>query len=407
MARKKKKERPAEVRIEINGLEVIGTPGKHSADFDRLLEQRGAESFVFIPLAILGKRRRGKFRKLAATAYTKAKLPSGDWYDGELRGLDDDSTVPGVLAFDIRRRKAREIAQTVGVKQFIWGTSGVPVEQYAVQIFENDDAHDWKSVRRRALGGLSDMLLSARNIAALPMAVQESQTNMRKFWQLVAVVLGIAISAGVVQAIVTALLSSAESTSWLVMITTVLFYPFVIPAVLVGVYLRVLVRRGEEDARDFTTDEAQDNWTKVAPHLLALWGLCWTAIVLLTLVQSVPSTDVVFLGRTDGVTTSFIVCVWMLLPIAHSHNVETLFESGFQSGIAAAVSIFTIKLSLFLANLLTDMMWGIVASLVPFEIPERLQQVISSLINVGAEVFFVAVLLGYAWAKTRQQFMRL
>jgi len=406
MARKKKKERPVEIRIEINGLEVIGTPGKHSAGFDHLLEQRGAKSFVFIPLAILGKRRRGKFRKLAA-AYTKAKLPSGDWHDGELRCLDDDIRVPGVLAFDIRRRKARKIARTVGVKQFIWGTSGAPVEQHAVQIFDDDDANDWKSVRRRALGGLPDMLSSARNIAALPMAVQESQTSMRKFWQLVAVVLGISISAGVVKAIVTALLSSEESTSWLVMITTVLFYPFVIPAVLVGVYLRVLVRRGEKDARDFTTDEAQDNWIKVAPHLLALWGLCWIAIVLLTWVQSVPSTDVVFLGRTDGVTTSFIVCVWMLLPIAHSHTVNTLFKSAFEAGIAAAVSIFTIKLSLFLANLLTDTMWRIVAALVPFEIPERLQQVISSLINIGAEVFFVAVMLGYAWARTRQQFMRL
>jgi hypothetical protein len=29
------------------------------------------------------------------------------------------------------------------------------------------------------------------------------------------------------------------------------------------------------------------------------------------------------------------------------------------------------------------------------------------LINVGAEVFFLAVLLGYAWSKMRQQFKRL
>lgn len=407
MAKKKNRERPVQIRIEINGLEIVGAPGKHSADFDRLLEQRGAKSFVFIPLAILAKRRRRKFRKMAATAYKKAKLPSGDWHDGELRRLDDDSTVPGVLAFDIRRRTAREIAKTVGVKQFIWGASGTPVEQHTVQIFNNDEARDWKSVRRRALGGLSDMLFSAQNIGSLPMAVQESQTNMRNFWRLVAVVLGIAISAGVVQAIVTALLTTEESTSWLASLTTVLFYPVVIPAVLVGVYLRVLVRRGEEDARDFTADEAQDNWTKVAPHLLALWGLCWIAIVLLTWFQSVPGTDIAFLGRTDGVTTSFIVCVWMLLPIAHSHNVETLFESAFEAGITAVVSIFTIKLSLFLANLITDTMWGVVASLVPFEIPERLQEIISWLINFGAEIFFVAIMLGYAWARTRQQFMRL
>ena len=409
MAKKKKKEQSVEIRIAIDGLDVTAAPNKHSADFDHLLEQRGAQSFVFIPLAKLDKRRRRKFSKLATMARRKAKLPEGDWYDGELRSNDDGSAVPGVLAFDIRRRNAREIAETVGVKQFLWGTSGAPVEQHAVQVFEDDCANDWKSVRGRALGGLSDMVVSARNIAALPTAVQESQTTMRKFWQLVAVVLGIAIASGALQSLATALLSSEGSTSWLTSIMKILFYPFVVPAVFVGIYLRVLLRRGEEHARDFTAAEAADNWHKVAPHLLALWLLCWIAVLLLTWVQSVPEIDinVDFLGRTSGVTTSFIICVWMLLPIAHSHNVETLFGSAFGAGIAAVISIFTIKLSLYLANLLTDVMWDVVVGLVPFEIPERLQQFINSIINVGAEVFFVAVLLGYAWSRTRQQFMRL
>jgi ABC-type sugar transport system permease subunit len=93
---------------------------------------------------------------------------------------------------------------------------------------------------------------------------------MEKFWQLVAVVLGAAIAAGAVKAVVFALLSSDGSTSWLASIINVLFYPFVIPAVLVGVYLRVLTQRGEEQARDFTAAEAEENWIKVAPHLLAL-----------------------------------------------------------------------------------------------------------------------------------------
>jgi hypothetical protein len=97
----------------------------------------------------------------------------------------------------------------------------------------------------------------------------------------------------------------------------------------------------------------------------------------------------------------------MLLPIAHSHDVETLFKSAFESGITAAVSIFTIKISLFVTNLFTDAVLGLLTSLLPFEIPEWLQQFISSVINFGAEVFFVAVLLGYAWSRTRQQFMRL
>ena len=222
-----------------------------------------------------------------------------------------------------------------------------------------------------------------------------------------AVVLGAAIAAGAAKAILLAILSASDSMAWLASIINVLFYPFVIPAVFVGVYLRVLLQRGEAQARDFTAAEAEANWIKVAPHLLALWALCWMAVVLLTWLQSVPSADLGFLGRTSGVTTSLIICVWMLLPIAHSHDVETLFKSAFESGLTAAVSIFTIKLSLYLTNLVTDAMLGVLTSLLPIDIPERLQEIISSIISFGAEVFFVGVLLGYAWSRTRQQFMRL
>jgi len=403
----KKKNQPVEVRIEIDGLNVTAATNEYSADFDRLLEQQGADSFVFIPLARLGKKGQRLLGNPRAIARKKAKLPGVDWYDGELRSLDDDNAVPGVLAFDVRRRTASEIAEAVGVNQFIWGTSGAPVEAHDVKIFEDDGGRSWKSSRARAFVGLSDMAVSARHIAALPTAVEESQTTMEKFWQLVTVVLGAAIAAGAVKAVLFALLSSDGSTSWLVSIINVLFYPFVIPAVLVGVYLRVLMLRGEEHARDFTAAETEENWIKVAPHLLALWALCWMAIVLLTWLQSVPSADLGFLGRTSGVTTSFIICVWMLLPIAHSQDVETLFKSAFKWGITAAVSIFTIKMSLYLTNLVTDTVFGVLTNLLPFEIPERLQQLISSVINFGAEVFFVAVLLGYAWSRTRQQFMRL
>jgi hypothetical protein len=404
MAKKKKTAPPMEILVKIGGLALVATPDKRSAEFDRLLEQQGAESFVFIPLAKLGKRKQRNARKLAQR---KTKLPPGTWHDGELQSTDGGDAVPGVLAFDIRRRNAREIAESLDVKQFFWGASGVPVEQHAVQIFKNSDSRAWKAIRRRSFGGLFDMVASARNIGELPTAVLESQTTMQKFWQLVAIVLSVAVAAGIVHATIFWLLGSEDSESWMLTTTKILFYPVVIPAIFVGVYLRVLVRKGEEDGRDFTAAEAEENWHKVAPHLLALWGLCWLAVLILTWMQSVPSADLPFLGRTDGVMTSFIVCVWMLLPIANSHNVETLFGSAFESAITAAVSIFTIKVSLYITNQLTDALWGVLIGLVPFDIPERLQQVINSFIHLGAEVFFVAVLLGYAWSRTRQQFMRL
>ena len=144
MTRKKKREQSTEVRIEIDGLKVTATSNKHSARFDRLLEQRDAESFVFIPLAIPGNRLRRFINEATGTIRKKSKLPPGDWYDGELRSHEDDNPVPGVLAFDIRRRKAREIAEKLGVKQFLWGTSGAPVELHAVELFKDDDTNTWK-----------------------------------------------------------------------------------------------------------------------------------------------------------------------------------------------------------------------------------------------------------------------
>jgi hypothetical protein len=401
MSRKKNKDQPVEVQLRIDGLEVTAAPSKHSADFDHLLERNGANSFVFIPLAKLKGKKRHKAFKAAAVARKKEKLPEGNWFDGELRNSEDGETVPGVLAFDIRRRDAREIAKTVGVKQFVWGTHGAPIEGHFTRIFADDDAYSWGSARRRAFDGLKDIFVTAVNIRHLPRAVEESQTTMERFRQLIYLVLGLAFAAGFLQ------MALLGTESWFTNITKIAFYPFVIPAVLVGVYLRALMKKAETQSRDFTGSEAEDNWTLVAPHLLALWGLCYMAVVLLTWLQAVPSADLPFLGRTSGVSTSFIVCVWMLLPIAHSRDVESLFSSAFESGVTALVSIFTIKISLYVTNLITDAIWKVAAALVPFDIPENLQRIINGIINFGAEVFFLAVLLGYAWSRTRQQFMRL
>ncbi len=401
MSKKKNKDQPVEIQIRIDGLEVTAAPSKHSADFDRLLERNGANSFVFIPLAKLRGKKRHKAFKAAAVARKKKKLPEGNWFDGELRNSKDGETVPGVLAFDIRRRDAREIAETVGVKQFAWGTHGAPVEGHFTKIFEDDDAYSWGSVRRRAFDGLQDIFVTAVNIPHLPRAVEESQTTMERFRQLVYVVIGLTFAAGFSQ------MALLGTEGWFTNITRIAFYPVVIPAVLVGVYLRALMKKAETQSRDFTASEAEDNWTLVAPHLLALWGLCYMAVVLLTWLQTVPSTDLPFLGRTSGVSTSFIVCVWTLLPIAHSRGVKPLFSSAIESGVTALASIFTIKISLYVTNLITDAIWEAAAALVPFDIPEALQRIINGIINFGAEVFFLAVLLGYAWSRTRQQFMRL
>ncbi len=397
MTKKKKEKRTLEIRIRIDGLDIVAAPTVYNTDLDHLLEKRSADSFVFIPLAIPDKKRRS-VDKAAAKARIKSELPADDWYDGELRASDNEHAIPGVLAFNVRRRNAREIAEKIGVKLFFWGSSGAPVEQHAVKIFKDDETYAWKTIRSRAFSGLSDIFDTVHDIKELPTAVQESQTTMQKFWQLVYVVLGICVALGLLHSIAVDLLGTVAS---------VVLYPVVIPAVIVGIYLRVLVRKGEDQVRDFTASEAEENWHKVAPHLLALWALCWTAVSLLTWLQTVPETNFSFLGSTSGVTTSFIICVWMLLPIANSRDVKTLFSSALEAGITAAISILAIKISLYVTDQITNVLWGVLARILPFAIPERLMQVIDFFIDIGAEVFFVAVLLGYAWSRTRQQFTRL
>ena len=90
--------------------------------------------------------------------------------------------------------------------------------------------------------------------------------------------------------------------------------------------------------------------------------------------QSVPEADFPFLGRTSGVTTSFIICVWMLLPIANSRDVETLFSSGIEASVMAAVSILTISDISECDRPDNRRAVGVLAAILPFVIPERLMQ---------------------------------
>ena len=114
-----------------------------------------------------------------------------------------------------------------------------------------------ESSRRRALGGLQDIFATATNIRQLPRAVAESQTTMERFRQLVYLVIGLALVAGLLQG---ALLGTE---GWLTNIVRIAFYPSVVPAVLVGVYLRALMKKAETQGRDLTAAEAEDNWTLV------------------------------------------------------------------------------------------------------------------------------------------------
>ena len=398
MAKKKRRhQRTFEFRVRIDGLDVAAAPAVRNSGLDRILEQRSASSFVFIPLARPGRKRRSAERA-CAKARRKAELQAGDWSDGELHVSDAELPIPGVFAFDVRRRRAREIARNIGVELFFWGTNGAPVEQHSVKLFEDERRYAWRTVKRRAFTGLMDLLDSVGDMAQLPTAVQESQATMGVFWRLVTVVLGACAAVGLLHGVAVDLLGA---------VAKLLLYPIFIPAVLVGVYLRVLVQRGEEQARDFTAVEAEANWRKVAPHLLALWVLCLVAVSLLTWFQAVPQTDLGILGPSDEVTNSFIVCVWMLLPIAATQDAKTLVRSAIDAGVAAAVSIFLIRLSLYVTDQITDALWAALASLLPFSIPEKLMAVIDFFIDIGAELFLLAVLLGYAWSQTRQQFMRL
>ena len=91
---KKNKNQPVEVVVEIDGHRITAVPNQRSETVEQLLERKGAHSFVFIPLARLGKKGKKLLRKPRALARRKAKLPELEWHDGELQSLEDSNAVP-------------------------------------------------------------------------------------------------------------------------------------------------------------------------------------------------------------------------------------------------------------------------------------------------------------------------
>ena len=106
---------------------------------------------------------------------------------------------------------------------------------------------------------------------------------MEKFWQLVAVVLGAAIAAGAVKAVP----FWAAELGWIDVMAGVDHKRPILPVRHPGGSRGHLPacadakRRGGRHAI-LRPRKQRENWIKVAPHLLALWALCWMAVVLLT-----------------------------------------------------------------------------------------------------------------------------
>ena len=170
-----------------------------------------------------------------------------------------------------------------------------------------------------------------------------------------------------------------RATSWLVLVMDVLFYPFVIPAVLVGIYLRVLVRRGEQEARDFTTSRGRSKLDDCRATLYSPYGPCagWP-LCCLPGYSPFPVPNSAFLGRTErrrDIVDHLRLDVVAHRPFARLRDVNEVLRSNQPS--PRPYPVFTIKLSLYLTNLITDAIIGVIARVsCLLKIPERLLEII-------------------------------
>ena len=402
-------ESQVELALAANGREIVLRPGQASAELDAFLEESGARTWVFLPLVRPGKKRRGLERGSELTQ-RRARLPDRPWLDGELHTDGPPGTVvPGVFAVDLRRSQARRIAEALGLREYYWGARSTPVEALPVSVLEEEEGLDLETMRGRARDGLRDLVHALPSTERLRGALVRAGADPGRLARVASMLIGIAVVACLVGA---SGLLAPDATGearlrGVLWVPFLLAHPIPVTALCLGLYLRGhLGRVGEGEHRELSTAEARDGWQRTSPHMAAVWVLCATSVVLLTAARLLATGSLGPVGLVDASATSLLVCLWILTPLAYARGRSAVLESAVEAAVTMLVAVVVLKVTLFFTNLATRAFWWLVREYVALPVPEWLQVTTSALAAVGAEVFFLGVLLGYTWSKNREHYGR-
>ena len=68
-------------------------------------------------------------------------------------------------------------------------------------------------------------------------------------------------------------------------------------------------------------------------------------------------------------------------------------------------TIFCLKIALAFAGFLSQLLWTGLAAVVP-DLPEQVKVIFEVVLDLAAELGFLALMLGSTWARQREQFVR-
>ena len=376
-------------RVRVTGLPAAPEfePGAPSEAMDAALAAAGAQSFVLVPTRKPG--RRFTFRR-------DRPLPEMDgWYAAEMADREPHKPIPALLGFDVSRRAARALARELGVAEFLWGSSGVPVQTHATQWYDQDEWSEWSKVKEKAWTGVPDFVGSLRRLR------ERDENWSRDDRKLLDNPLTTTASVAVLAVALTVALVPAPSMQPFGAAFGLLYlatHPALIAAACLGILLRPELAPGRMRARDAAAAEGRDVWRRVSPRLAILWCVTAIAVVLLSWLRGESG----FLAEP---TTALLLGLWMVLPVATATDLEKGIETMFEAGLTAALSIFIIRMTLWVTDFLMSLVWKVLGAILPFDLPQALIDVVSGLANVAAELFFLMVMLGYAWFRLREYYV--
>ena len=356
---------PSEARLHVRGedREYTLAPESLSADLDAHLAEKDAQTFVFLPLFSPKKKKRKRASDERRVEKRRKKLGEGEWYQGELETSDTDGAlIPAAYTFDLRRYKARVIAESLGLQHFYWGCREGKIEVHQVEPFDKDEPFDLGSIRAVSKKGLRDLRRAAFDLPRLPESVAAVGGDMVRLGSVAMVVIGIALAFIVVAAFghATPVIPEGESVSWTWTLLLLPLHPVILPTLAMGWYLRRHLLGGDETVRrELTRDEAGKAWNESAPHLLAVWIIILSGVLLLTFARLMAKDELSAVALVDKAATSGLIALWVITPLTYARDMPSAIGSSIEAAITVVVSVFVMKMTMFFAGVMTVSLLGV------------------------------------------------
>lgn len=391
--------------------EIRLLPGVASAELDRWIGERRAGSAVFLPAAKRGARPAKVARRLVKL---RSALAEHATVPGVLTLEDGGEPTPGLFAAGMQRARAREVARKLGLERFYWARAGEALEvERATGLAGGDLFEGDGSVLESARDGLQDLARSLRALALSPRplaALTGGGLRGVAVVALVLVALGAASYGWADRAPAPPPEAGARWEEWKgdFQWTTIRLSlgPAFLVAVLLGLRLRALrgpaIAPAGDRPRERTRAETRSAWAAAAPDVAAVWVLAAAGVALLELSRSAArGLDAVELVGDAG--KGLVVCLWLLPAVALSTNVGEAWERGFSALFGALFAILGLRLTLAFAGMGTKILWTILGSVLPFALPELVVRVGNAVADLAAQVVFLALMLGFTWARERER----